>query len=98
MKRYSNTRTSKRWDGKVVLNTTHYPDVLPADGDFFIITNETDYLDTLAFKYYHDPTLWWIIALANNVGKGRLSVESGLQLRIPSNISSILSEYDKLNS
>jgi hypothetical protein len=98
MKRYSNISTFKRWDGKNVFFTTHYPDIPKADSDLFIISNETDYLDTLAFKYYGDPSLWFLIALANNIGKGRLSVEGGLQLRIPMDLSSILSEFDRLNS
>lgn len=98
MKRYFNTPKNTRWDGKLVLKTTYYPDINPLDTDLFIITNETDYLDTLSHKYYNDPTLWWIIALANGLGKGRLSVERGLQLRIPTNVSTILSEFEKLNN
>jgi hypothetical protein len=98
MKRYSNISTYKRWDGKNVFFTTHYPNIPVEDSDIYIVSNETDYLDTLAFKYYGDPTLWWIIALANNIGKGRMSVEPGLQLRIPMDLSNILSEYDKANS
>ena len=98
MKRYSNIPTEKRWDGKVVFNSTHYPEIPQSDSDIFIVSNETDSLDTLAFKYYKDPTLWWIIALANNIGKGRMSVEGGLQLRVPMDVQKILSDYDKLNS
>ena len=98
MRRYSNIPQSERWDGKKVFNTTHYPDIPVKDSDFYVVSNETDSLDTLAFRYYKDPTLWWIIALANNIGKGRMSVEGGLQLRIPVDISSILSDYDKLNN
>ncbi len=97
MKRYSNIPTTKRWDGKVVLNTTHYPDIPHQDSDLYIITNDGDYLDILSYKYYKDPTLWWIIALANNIGKGRMAVQSGLQIRIPTNISIILSQFDSLN-
>ena len=98
MKRYSNIPISTRWDGKKVLNTTHYPNIPNKDSDIFVISNDGDYLDTMAFKYYRDPTLWWIIALANNIGKGRMSVEGGLQIRIPTDIGSILSEFDRLNS
>lgn len=98
MKRYSSISTHTRWDGKVVYNTTHYPDIPVSDNDIYVVSNETDSLDTLAFKYYKDPTLFWIIALANNIGKGRMAVEGGLQLRIPMNISNILSDYERLNS
>jgi len=98
MKRYSNIPTTQRWDGKNVLNTTHYPDIPKQDSDIYIVTNDGDYLDTLAFKYYQDPTLWWIIALANNIGKGRMSVEGGLQIRIPTDVSSIISKFNQINS
>lgn len=88
----------KRWDGKSVYKTTHYPEIPVQDSDIYIVSNETDSLDTLAFKYYKDPTLWFIIALANNIGKGRMSIEPGLQLRIPTDVYNILSNYDNLNS
>lgn len=98
MKRYNDIPKKSRWDGKQVLKTTHYPEIPVSDNDIYIVTDETDYLDTLAFEYYSDPTLWWVIALANNIGKGRMSVEGGLQLRIPLDIQKILSEYDRINS
>lgn len=98
MKRYNDIPLKSRWDGKRTLMTTHYPEIPVMDNDIYIVSNDTDSLDTLAFKYYSDPTLWWIIALANNVGRGRLSVEGGLQLRIPMNVQNILSEYDRINS
>lgn len=98
MKRYNDIHMKSRWDGKRVFVTTHYPEIPVADNDIYIVTNDTDYLDTLAFKYYSDPTLWWIIALANNIGRGRMSVEGGLQLRIPVDVQKILSEYDRINS
>jgi len=97
MKRYDNTAIQKRWDGKRTYFTTRYPIIRPSESDTIIITNESDYLDTLAYTYYNDPTLWWIIALVNNLGKGRLSVPPGLQLRIPSNINTILVEFNSLN-
>lgn len=97
MKRYHNTSTRKRWDGKNVFNTTHYPSIPIQDSDLYVVSNETDSLDTLSFKYYNDPTLWWVIALANNIGRGRMSVEAGLQLRIPVDIQRIISEFDRMN-
>lgn len=98
MKRYYNIFKQFRWDGKQVFVTTNYPDIPISDSDIYIISNETDYLDTLAYKYYKDPSLWFLIALANNIGKGRLSVEPGLQLRIPMNITKWLSDFERVNS
>lgn len=97
MKRYESTGIYKRWDGKRVYKVTIYPDIPELDTDIFVISNEGDYLDTLAYQYYNDPTLWWIIARANNIGKGKLAVEGGLQLRIPQNINSLINELNLLN-
>src|ERR1035437_581285 len=99
MKRYQSTQTKNRWDGKKVLFTTQYPIIEPQSSDMVIISNETDYLDSLAYKYYGDPTLWWILALSNSgLGKGRLSVPPGLQIRIPTQINEILVNFNSLNA
>lgn len=97
MKRYNSTPVTKRYDGKRVFKTTQYPVITPQDSDAVVISNEADYLDSLAYTYYGDPTLWWIIALANNIGKGKMSVPPGLQLRIPVNINDILVQFHNLN-
>jgi len=97
MKRYSENAKSIRWDGKQVYKTTIYPPIIPSNNDILITSTDTDYLDTLAHKYYKDATLWWIIANANNIGKGRLSIEPGTQLRIPFDIISIINQFKKLN-
>ncbi len=97
MRRYSTIATQTRWDGRQVYKSTVYPVVKPSDTDLLIIASETDYLDTLAQKYYGDPTLWWVIASVNNVGKGRLSIEPGTQLRIPSDVMSIINQFKALN-
>lgn len=97
MRRYSTNATQTRWDGKQVYKSTIYPVVKPSPSDILITASETDYLDTLANKYYKDPTLWWVIASVNNIGKGRMSVDAGLQLRIPTNVIAILNEFKILN-
>ena len=98
MKRYESTSVKYRWDGKRVYYSTRYPTILPKESDTIIISNEGDYLDYLAYQYYGDPTLWWIIALANNLGKARMSVPPGLQLRVPSDINDILVKFNSLNT
>lgn len=98
MDRYQNTAVEKRWDGKRMYRTTRYPNISSSPSDVTIITSSEDYLDSLAFKYYKDSTLWWIIALANNLGNGKLNVPAGLQLCIPMNVTAILSEFNRLNS
>lgn len=99
MTRYSaenNIRT--RSDGKKFFGTRLYPTIQSSESDILYITDETDFLDSLAFKFYKDATMWWIIALTNNLGNGRMSISPGTQLRIPTRIESILEEYNKINS
>lgn len=98
MKRYEDIQVQTRWDGKRVYKTAIYPPIVPQDTDILVVSNSEDYLDALALKYYGDPTLWFVIALANNLGRGRLSVPPGLTLRIPIDVSSILIDYNQINS
>lgn len=39
-------------------------------------------LDHLAYKYYNDPTYWWIIAFVNRIGY-ILQIRPGTKLLIP---------------
>jgi len=96
--RYQFTKTGKRYNGNTVYKSTYYPVILPNPDDIYIITNESDYLDSLAYKYYGSESFWWVIARANNVGNGRLSVKAGMQLRIPRNITKIIQDLKTLNN
>ena len=99
MKRYSSTQTNTRWDGKRVYKTTSYPTISPLSQYLQIVSSEGDYLDTLAYKYYGDPTLWFIIATANpGLGKGRLSIPPGSNLKIPIDVNGFLSRFNNINS
>lgn len=95
--RYQFTPVYKRWDGENVYRTTYYPIIPYSINDTYIIASEVDYLDSLAKKYYGDESYWWIIAQANNLGKGKLSIPQGKQLRIPGNVSQILNNLKEVN-
>jgi len=95
--RYQFTPTEKRWDGKNVYRTTFYPVIPESYDDLYITVSESDYLDSLAKKYYGDETLWWIIARANNLPGYKLSVTTSRQLRIPSNVSVIMNRLKQIN-
>lgn len=95
--RYQFTPVYKRFDGKNVYRTTYYPVIPESVDDTYIIASESDYLDSLAKRYYGDESYWWIIAQANNLGKGKLSIPQGKQLRIPGNVSQILNSLKDLN-
>lgn len=98
MKRYEHIKIQKRWDGKRVYKSAVYPPINYSEKDIFVISKEGDFLDSLAYKYYKDPSLYWIIARANNLGKGRMSVPAGLTLRIPGNVNNIIVAFKRLNS
>jgi hypothetical protein len=93
---YSTTLTNK-YTKKKYLGSIIYPKIKPSDNDLYIISEVSDRLDILASKYYNDQSLWWIIATANNLNDASLSIEPGLQLRIPGNLSKILNDLETIN-
>jgi len=93
---YSTTLTNK-YTKKKYLGSIIYPKIKPNNNDMYIISQQSDRLDILASKYYNDQSLWWIIAVANNLNDASLSIEPGIQMRIPSNVSQILNDLEKIN-
>ena len=82
MSRYNTTKTIKDRRKKVLkFGTTIYNDTPQANDDTYVITQEGDRLDNLAFEYYGDQHLWWFIARANNIKA--MNVPAGTRLRIP---------------
>ena len=79
-----------------------YPEIPPTSEDKYIITSVEDRLDLLAFDYYGDETLWWVISRANPDVTRRDSffIKSGVQIRIPdeSIIDFLLLEFEKINA
>ena len=94
MKRYEQFELDKT---PVSFRTTIYPAIPRKEDDIYIISRDSDRLDLLAGQYYEDTTMWWIIANANNIGKGTLVVPPGLQLRIPQDIEEIVTQFNELN-
>ena len=95
--RYIYTDTKEGKDKKRFMQTTIYPKVLPDDNDLYIITEQGDRLDILANTYYKNPSMWWVIATANNINDANFYIEAGIQLRIPSNVAKILNDLQKIN-
>jgi len=67
-------------------NTSKLLTVPKSSNDRYIFSREGDRLDLLAAEFYDDPTAWFILAVANNLGKGSLHVPAGVQIRIPDSI------------
>lgn len=96
--RYTSTKTKTETDtGKRYMETTIYPKLSPTNSDIYIITDEGDRLDMLAYKYYGDTKMWWVIASANNINDATYYIESGIQLRIPTNIQKLFNDLTKVN-
>ena len=97
MDRTQYSKTFKTQSGRNYLSVIYYPDIPIKESDEYIISNETTMLDSLAERYYNDYSLWWIIYKANNLSRGAISVPPGMQIRIPTEITSILQEFRDIN-
>ena len=93
-RRYTTTGIQKTLSGKVGYLRTRYPSLAPSNNDYYIIARAEDRLDLIAQDFYGDSTLWWVIAMANDVPGDSMFVTPGFQLRVPENISSALSTYE----
>tara|TARA_B100001094_G_scaffold325492_1_gene379930 strand:- start:357 stop:659 length:303 start_codon:yes stop_codon:yes gene_type:complete len=99
MNRYENTIVKRRENGDRVYSYTLYPKIPIKNSDVFITPTYGDRLDVLANEYYDDTSLWWIIAQANGI-KGFTSLYTKNfkgELRIPTQIQDILSEFESMN-
>jgi len=97
-----------RYENQVILRTEdinkpyykgrYYPNIPLSESDVYVITNVGDRLDNLAYVYYGDATMWWIIAMANNnATRGALYPTPGTQLRIPTNLTAVLNQFKQFN-
>ena len=98
----------ERYDNPFILKTDYtnrpyykgkyYPNIPLSESDVYVITNVGDRLDNLAYTYYKDATLWWVISMANNNStRGAMYPVPGTQLRIPTNINSVLKQFEQFN-
>ena len=96
-----------RYENQIILHTEankpyykgrYYPNVPLSESDVYVITNVGDRLDSLAYVYYKDPTMWWVIAMANNnATRGALYPAPGTQLRIPTDLTAVLNQFRQFN-
>lgn len=96
--RYDFANTKQSDTGKRVKESLTLPVIEDRDDDVYIITSVNDRLDSLAFRFYGNAKYWWIIAIVNNLGKGTVAVDPGIQLRIPVNPSTVITELDNSNT
>ena len=77
-----------------------YPHIPLNINDIYVITTIGDRLDLLANQFYNDVRLWWVIAIANRdiIKRDSYSLKTGLEIRIPTNIDTILRNFEKVNN
>ena len=97
--RYQNIPKAKI-QGKTVYRTSRYPEVPLSENDIYVITTQGDRFDVLAQQYYKDSSLWWVISIANTniFNQSSLVIPEGLQIRIPSNYSNVVRNFNVINA
>ena len=99
MNRYVTSKTIRGKIEDVPKHATSFnPKIERKNDDLFIRTVAGDRLDNLASEFYQDVSLWWVIATANQLGKGSFAVPVGTKLRIPQDIGKIIEEYQDFNT
>jgi hypothetical protein len=97
--RYDQNIIYKTIDNKPYYKGKLYPDIPYTDTDDYVITTIGDRLDLLAYSYYKDPELWWVISVANShITNGSLFPQPGTQLRVPTDINNVLRLFNEINS
>ena len=98
MTRYDNKIILKTPNGKPYYKGKVYPTIPLSESDIYVVTTIGDRLDYMAYSYYRDSELYWIISVANNnVTKGSLFPIPGTQMRIPTDLSSVLTLFNQSN-
>ena len=97
MSRYASTKQIKDENGIRRASTTILPIPPASDSDIYIQVTSPERLDILAFKFYADASLWWVIANANGLGKGNFDVPENTRIRIPDS-STVQDLIEKTNN
>ena len=71
----------RKKNGKLFRTSIVHNKIPETNEDVWVITQYGDRLDSLAHRFYGNPTMWWVIAKANNIFT--LKVTEGTSLRIP---------------
>lgn len=96
--RYQNINILKRdITGERYYSNNVYPDIELSPEDSYVIAVLGDRLDLLALDFYGDVSFWWVIASANSLQGDSLYLQPGSQIRIPANLSGIISNYKIIN-
>ena len=85
-------------EGKQYKGTIKYPSIPLSFEDIYVYSTQGDRFDILAQQYYSDSSLWWVISSANGeLKQDSYYIPEGTQIRIPQNISEVVSKFKNLN-
>ena len=99
MNRYADTKLYKTATGIIYQGVTKYPEIAYSENDIYVITTDGDRLDNLAYEYYGDATLYWVISAANpNQTYNLLYPVLGAQIRIPFPVDIVIDSFNNLNN
>ncbi len=59
-----------------------YPKIPSSDQDISYQVKSNDRIDNLAYKFYSEPLLWWVIAFYNNLDILPLDLKIGNKIQI----------------
>jgi nucleoid-associated protein YgaU len=97
--RYADIPEKKDANNRRVRLSTIYPPFPKHPDDTYVLTTVGDTLYALANQYYNSVNYYWVIAEANEgLDKATLNLAPGLQLRIPSQLNQIISDFRDLNN
>ena len=98
MRRYSTIPKETTPSGEKIYKDVKYPVIKKTLSDVYVFTTVGDRFDTLAQQYYGNSSFWWIISIANEeLSQDSLTPPVGSQIRIPSNPSPIINEFEAIN-
>ena len=97
--RYQNVPITKAdVTGSIYYQTNIYPEIPPVNSDYYVTTTVGDRLDLIAYDFYQDSSLWWVIASANSLPGDSIYAPIGIQLRVPVNLQTVINEYNLANN
>ena len=81
MRRFNDIKQLRNRNLKRYYINTILPEIPLSQNDQYIITQDGDRLDNLAYQFYGNQNLWYYIAHANKLTT--MNLEEGIQIRIP---------------
>ena len=70
------------WEGETI-NQMRIPETAPAIGATYYTIKQNEPLDLVAWKFYKDESLWYLIADVNEIDNPLEPIEQGIRIIIP---------------